>query len=304
MKYNPSAHGLIFDIQRFAVHDGPGIRTLVFFKGCSLRCLWCANPEGQSYSQEIGFIAANCLSCGRCFEVCLAGAIEAGPNRVNRNLCTVCGACVSVCPSRALTMVGRKATVAKVLTEVKKDLGFYRRSGGGVTLSGGEPLGQPEFLAELLKGLKAEHLHTAIETAGIGKEEVLHEVLPYVDLVLYDLKHMDNQKHKEYVGTPNAMVLNNARFIREKGIPLIVRIPVIPGHNDTHENIRQTTKFAKEIGSIALHLLPYHRLGKTKYAQLGRDYKLIDVTPPSREEMLLLQNIVEYEGVQCIIGGH
>lgn len=304
MKYNPSAPGLIFDIQRFAVHDGPGIRTLVFLKGCRLRCLWCANPEGQSFFPEIGYIAANCLGCGRCFEVCPAGAIETGPNRVNRDLCTVCGACVAVCPSQALTMVGRNVTVSEVLTEVKRDLAFYRRSGGGVTLSGGEPLGQPEFLVELLKGLKAEYLNTAIETAGMAKEDVLDQVLPYVDLVLYDIKHMDNQKHKECVGTPSTIVLNNARFISSKGIPLVVRIPVIPGCNDTNENIRQTAEFAKEIGSIALHLLPYHRLGKTKYAQIGREYKLMDVTPPPREKMLMLKNIVESEGVRCIIGGH
>lgn len=304
LKYNPTAQGLIFDIQRFAVHDGPGIRTLVFFKGCSLRCMWCANPEGQSFFREIGYIAANCLNCGRCFEVCPVGAIETGPNRVNRDLCMVCGACASVCPSMALTVVGTKTTVAEVLTEVKRDVMFYRRSQGGVTLSGGEPLGQPEFALELLKGLKAEYLHTAIETAGMVKEEVLDRALPYLDLVLYDIKHMDNQKHEEYVGAPNTTILSNARFIVTRGVPLIVRIPVIPGCNDSSDNIRQTAQFAKEIGAIELHLLPYHRLGKTKYDKIGRQYLLADVTPPARDKMLMLKDIVESVGVQCVIGGH
>lgn len=299
------AKGVIFDIQRFSVHDGPGIRTLVFLKGCPLRCQWCSNPESQQRKQEIMFIARNCIDCKKCLTVCPADAIDFGlPSRIRQEKCTLCGKCIEVCYAEALNIAGQEKTVEMVLNELKKDNIYYRNSGGGITFSGGEPLFQQVFFEQLLIGCKSNGWHTTIETTGFTTEKVLKRVLPLVDLVLMDIKHMNDQKHKVYIGKSNKTALKNARIIAESGVPVIIRIPVIPEFNDDQINIRATADFVRSLGSIKeLQLLPYHRLGQNKYEYLGRDYPLKEIKPPSRSHINRLKEVVEACGLHCSIGG-
>jgi len=302
--YDSLAQGTLFDIQRFSIHDGPGIRTLVFFKGCPLRCLWCDNPESWVSTPELGFSIQNCIGCGQCFKVCPTGAIKDDEERVDRGKCIVCGKCAEVCYARALTIIGRTYTVEEVIAEVKKDIMFYRRSGGGVTVSGGEPLAQPEFLEALLRGLRSENVHIAIETTGYAREEVIRKIFPLIDLILYDIKHMDSEKHRKYTGVGNERIHHNARVAAGLGIPIIIRVPVIPGYNDSEANIRATVLFAQELGGVReFHLLPYHRLGQSKYRKLGRKYLLEGVKPPSQQQIEQLAKMVESYGLKCRIGG-
>jgi len=297
--------GIVFDIQKFSVHDGPGVRTIVFLKGCPLSCRWCCNPESQSDVPQVMFIAQNCIGCKRCTEVCENFAIDFNlPNRVNQNKCVHCGKCVEVCFSEALNMAGTIKSVEEILTELSKDNIMYRRSGGGITLSGGEALAQPGFAEELLKGCKSKGWHTAIETSAFTSASVLERVLPWLDLIMLDIKHMDSDKHKEYVGQNNEIILENAKIIAQSGKPLIIRIPIITGFNDVEKNIRATAKFAVSLKKVhEVHLLPYHRLGKNKYDYLGCIYKLPELKPPLEENMTYLKKVVESEGLICKIGG-
>ncbi|MHB9095499.1 MAG: glycyl-radical enzyme activating protein [Eubacteriales bacterium] len=299
------AKGIIFDIQRFSVHDGPGIRTLVFLKGCPLRCLWCSNPESQRREAEIMFIARNCIGCNKCLAVCPTGAIDFDlPSRVRTEKCNLCGKCIEVCYAAALNMAGQEKTVEMVLDELNKDNIYYRRSGGGITFSGGEPLAQPDFVEHLLAGCKAYGWHTTIETTGFTTEKVLKRVLPLTDLVLLDIKHMDDQKHKKHVGRSNKTVQRNARMVAGSGVPMIIRIPVIPQFNDDLINIRATASFAYSLGTVKeLHLLPYHRLGQGKYGYLGREYPLEGIKPPKKSNLNRLKILVESFGLHCSIGG-
>ena len=256
------AQGRIFNIQRFSIHDGPGIRTIVFFKGCIMRCAWCCNPESQR--REI--------------EVMVEGDRE--------------------------KTVGRDVTVSEIMPEILADMPYYRRSGGGVTLSGGEILCQADFAAALLKRCKEEGLHTAVESAASMPFSEIEKILPYLDLYLMDIKHMDSEKHKEYTGVPNERILENAKRIAESGVELIIRTPVIPTFNDTAEEIRAISHFAKNLRGVREHhLLPYHRLGSDKYAGLGRRYSLSEIEPPSRERMEYLLSVAETSGLKCKIGG-
>jgi len=296
--------GVIFDIQRYAVHDGPGIRTLVFFKGCPLRCLWCDNPESQQRSVEIGFAKQNCIGCGKCFEVCPESALHWGEGRVDRKKCTVCGKCTEVCFARALTLIGREITVTEVLREIERDRIFYRRSGGGVTFSGGEPLSQPEFLVAVIQSLRQVGIHTAIETSGYAPEHVIREVFPLLDLILYDIKHMNPEKHKAYTGVSNDRILDNLVVASTLRTEIIIRVPLIPGCNDSEDNIDQLVYFAKKLRAVReIHLLPYHRLGQHKYAKLGRSYPLDGVSPPPKERVVMLARRIEQQGFNCVIGG-
>ena len=297
--------GIVFDIQRFSVHDGPGIRSLVFLKGCPLRCPWCSNPESQQLEREIMFIARNCIGCHKCLTVCPSGAIDfERPSRIRSEKCNLCGKCVEACYAGALNIFGQEKTVQMVLDELAKDSVYYRRSGGGITFSGGEPLLQEEFIQHLLAGCKAKGWHTAIETTGFTTKAVLERVLPLLDLVLIDIKHMNDQRHQEYIGSSNIPVQKNAKLIAELGVPMIIRIPVIPQFNDDLINIRATASFASSLGTVQeLHLLPYHRLGQGKYDYLGRKYPLEGITPPSSKTMNRLKEIVEDCGMRCLIGG-
>jgi len=254
--------GRIFNIQRFSIHDGPGIRTIVFFKGCFMRCAWCCNPESQNREIET--------------------LIEGGKEKI----------------------VGRDVTVEDIMPELLSDMPYYRRSGGGITLSGGEILCQADFARELLLECKKNGLHTAVESAASSSFSEIEKILPYLDLYLMDIKHTDSEKHKEYTGVSNERILENARKIAESGVELIIRTPVIPGFNDTAEEIRAISHFAKTLPGVREHhLLPYHRLGQDKYAGLGRKYSLSDIEPPSKEKMEYLLTVAETSGLKCKIGG-
>lgn len=254
--------GRIFNIQRFSIHDGPGIRTIVFFKGCYMRCAWCCNPESQRYEIET--------------------LIEGGKEKV----------------------VGKDVTVADIMPEILADLPYYRRSGGGVTLSGGEVLAQADFAAELLKACKEAGLHTAIESSANAPYSDIEKLLPYLDLYLMDVKHMDSNKHKEYTGAPNERILENARLIARSGVELIIRTPVIPTFNDSESEIKAIADFARSLKTVEeYHLLPYHRLGTDKYTGLGRTYTLPKIEPPAKEKMQYLLSVAETSGLKCQIGG-
>ena len=288
--------GVIFDIKRFAVHDGPGIRTTVFFKGCPLRCVWCHNPESMKIQRQIVFFDNKCIGCGECYKRCKNGAVIATPEgrKYYRDKCTLCGTCVEYCYAEATVMQGKIASVDEVVDEVKKDIPFYENSGGGVTLSGGEPTMQPEFCIAILDACKKAKMHTAIDTSGFFKTEILKEIMKYVDLVLYDIKHTDPQKHKEWTGVSNELILYNLRQINSSEIPIEIRIPTIPDINDSEENLSEVAKLVNSLNSIErVRLLPYHRLGEGKYSRLEMEYKLKGLESPNKARMEELVQILK-----------
>lgn len=297
--------GTIFNIQRFSLHDGPGIRTIIFFKGCALRCKWCSNPESHSPKPQILFVPMNCIHCNRCVQVCPKNAISVkdGKKVIDYNKCDMCGLCIENCCSGALEMSGRKVGVEELIQELKKDSVYYSQSGGGITLSGGETLLQPDFAAELLKACKQEGWNTAIETANFANRNALEKVMPYADLFLADLKIFDSEKHKYYTGQSNEKIIENIKYIAQSDKKIIIRIPIIPSVNDDVENMYNTVKFANSIGIKEINLLPYHRLGINKYSYLGYDYSLNEILPPPKEKMQELKRIVENAGIKCKIGG-
>ena len=299
--------GLVSDIQRFAIHDGPGIRTLVYTKGCPIRCQWCSSPQTQEACFEILHIELNCKKCGRCVEVCPLKAITLSEEdgwKINRELCTNCGDCVDACPNQALELMGKWMTVTDLFREVNKDSSFYRRSNGGVTVGGGEPTMQPEFVTGFLKRCQQSYIHTAIETCAYVKWEHLEKILEYVDLVYIDIKHMDPIVHRELTGVSNEIILANAS--RASAIlPMIIRIPTVPGYNDSDDNMLDTARFAAELGGNLkrIELLPYHKFGTQTYSRLGREFRLADVEPPGDDHMQRLKKIVDSCGVNAQIGG-
>jgi pyruvate formate lyase activating enzyme len=301
--------GLVSDFQRFSIHDGPGIRTVVFFKGCPLRCAWCQNPETVSGRPEIMFIPQNCIGCGECTRVCPKDCIRpdiAGEGRVDRAACLLpeCGLCQHVCYANALNISGRYLTVDEVLEVVERDREFYARTGGGLTVSGGEPTNQPVFLLALLAEAKARKLDTAMETCGFAPWETLAKAVKLLDTVLFDVKHMDCARHKEGTGVENTLILDNLRRIAETGVAVRARLPLIPGFNDSEENIRATADFLASLAHPPiLDILPYHRMGEPKWSQLDRDYTLHGVTPPTRDEVFGLADLARGSGIEVTVGG-
>lgn len=296
--------GVLFNIQRYSLHDGPGIRTIPFFKGCPLACKWCSNPESQRPQPELMFKKSDCIRCGKCIDACKQRAISAdNPFFIDRERCIQCGDCTRVCPTQALEMKGKRMTVSEVMRELQKEENLYRRAGGGVTLSGGEPLAQPEFARELLKACKEKGWHTAIETTGFTSKAVIEDVFPWVDLALTDIKAIDPRVHEQNTGVNNRQILEN--LIRISFITkTIVRIPVIPGVNDNAQEIRSIAEFARLMSGVdTLHLLPYHAFGENKYHLLGRIYPLSAAKTHSPEKMDTLKNVVESMGFHCHIGG-
>ncbi len=292
--------GIVFDIKRYAVHDGPGIRTAVYLKGCPLSCVWCHNPEGQAMQAEIVQWQSRCIHCGACLAACPA----AEGADLTSSECQLCGRCVEACPAGARELTGRWMTVPEVMAEVKKDILFYDESGGGVTFSGGEPLAQPSFLLALLRACKALELHTAVDTTGYAPAETLSAITPYVNLFLYDLKLMDDAAHRHYAGVPNERILVNLRALAAAGKQVAIRVPIIPGVTDGDENLAAIGRFVVALGSVRqVDLLPYHALAQDKYGRLRKEYALAQVQPPSQDRMQLIASRLKSLGLTVTIGG-
>lgn len=298
---------LVWDIKQYALHDGPGIRTTVFFKGCPLRCAWCCNPESQSFVPEVIWIAENCIGCKQCVQLCPYQAIEVVSEtlRIDADRCDGCGRCAENCPGGALQAMGTVYTVPRLMEEVLKDEGFFWRSGGGLTLSGGEPLARAGFARRLLERYKQEtHGHTAVETCGQADSEAVAALLPVVDLWLFDLKQIDPAAHRRGTGADNRRVLENAGTICQAGATLIPRIPLIPGFNDDRPSLLALAAFAAALPGVnEVHLMPYHRLGQPKYARLNRPYPLGDRRPPNPAAIEAARRIFADTGLKTGVGG-
>ncbi|WP_025270357.1 glycyl-radical enzyme activating protein [Hippea sp. KM1] len=297
--------GLIFDIKRYSIHDGPGVRTTVFFKGCPLRCLWCHNPESQKPYQQIIYYEQKCIRCLTCKAVCEKKAISFINNRIeiNTRLCDMCGKCWQNCPTNALEVVGQYYEIDELIKELTKDSVFFE-DGGGITISGGEPFVQYDFLMELLKALKEKGLHIALDTTGYTAEEKLLSTVEFVDLYLYDLKIMDPSKHKRYTGVDNKTILSNLEALDKKDAKIAIRIPIIPTINDDEENINATIDFLKQLNNVvSVDLLPYHSMMVDKYKRLKMPFLLGDIKKPTDEEMERLKEAFQNEGFRVNIGG-
>lgn len=299
--------GIVGSIQDYTVHDGYGLRTLVFLKGCPLRCEWCQNPEFLSVTPEVVFRARLCLSCCRCIEVCPQGAITPKtPGRIDREKCTKCLKCAETCPSRALTVVGKEMTVEEVLNVVLAYKPFYDASDkGGVTVSGGEPFFQAGFLLKLLSSLKVTGIHTCVETSGFVDFSVLKSALPYIDLLLYDVKHMDESLHVRGTGVSNGKILKNLALIRSEApsLEVIARIPLIPGFNDSTENVRRTCAFVQSLGIVKLDLLPFNDLASSKYNEMGIPWKYQQTGRQQEAVLADLMEVAAAHGLEVTIGG-
>jgi pyruvate formate lyase activating enzyme len=299
--------GLVFNIERFCVHDGPGIRTLVFLKGCPLSCRWCANPESISSKPQVAFFQEKCIGCGRCVEVCSENAaIRTADDRIVRisERCIHCASCVSVCPSTARLVYGKSMDVHGVFEVVYRDFPFYRRSRGGVTISGGEPLMQKEFTRSLLRYCIHKHIHTAVETCGHAGWEAVDYAFEFSDLVLFDLKHIHPLKHLKFTGVNNTQILENLKRLDAEGKSLIIRVPVVPGFNATVEEMQA---MADHIAGLKhphpCHLLPYHALGNSKYGYLGMKPRFQPIESLSREQLLEFCTVWKRRGIETQIGG-
>lgn len=286
--------GLISDVQRFCIHDGPGIRTTVFMKGCPLRCFWCHNPETWHMKQEVQLFTERCIGCGECFKCCPAGAhfMIDGQRRFKRELCTACGKCVESCYSGALVMAGKWWTPNELMKVLLKDKNYYENSGGGITLSGGEPLLQQQFSLQVLKLCREAGLSTAIETCGMYRWGEVEELLPWLDLVIMDIKVMDEEKHWSATGASNKNILANAQKYSETGIPLIIRTPVIPTVNDTVEDIGAIVSFIRYFPNLMYYeLMPFHQMAGNKYKSLDLPNKAKELQAPAKG---ILQTLAQY----------
>jgi pyruvate formate lyase activating enzyme len=295
---------LVLSITRMTIHNGPGMRTLILFKGCPLHCIWCSTPESQKSEPELGVYPMKCIRCGDCIPVCPTKAISLpdGKLTVNRSLCNVCGKCVEVCNAKALEILGHRMNIGQLVTEVKKDEIVYKYSHGGVTISGGEPLFDTEFALNLLKAFKAEGINTGVDSCGQIPWRGLEPTLPYVDFFLWDIKHMDPEQHKKLTGVSNEVILSNAKAVAARGIPLYIRIPLIPGYNDSEENIRATCEFSLGLASVVqVDIMPLHHLGKARYDSLDRAYPIAGLALYTDEKVQEIKSLVESYGLKCVI---
>ena len=298
--------GFVFDIKKYAIHDGPGIRTTVFFKGCSLQCQWCHNPESWKSHPELGLRVGRCIRCGQCIEVCKTHAIslEQGKSVTDRTKCNLCGECVRSCVVGAREIIGREISVGEVMNEVERDVVFYDQSGGGVTFSGGEPLMQPEFLTALLDRCQRQEIHTAVDTTCYAEASIIDIIGEKADLFLCDLKHMDSQIHKRSTGVDNNLILDNIKRLSGSEKQIIIRIPIIPGFNDNSENIQATGEFvASLLNVIRIDVLPYNRGGKEKSTRLSPGIEIIETKVPTEENLLSIAGHLSNYGFEVKIGG-
>lgn len=294
--------GTVFNIQRYSIDDGPGVRTTVFVKGCPLKCKWCSNPESQSMEKQLRYRFTSCKKCGTCVKVCPNGAITMGEDGViiDREKCQLCGTCVKKCLLEALSFAGETITVEKAFKTVRRDKDYYDQGGGGCTCSGGEILMQPDFVAGIFRMCRENGIHTNADTCGLGSREALEKIMEYADMFYYDLKHMDPVEHEKGTGVDNKIILENLKLIAERGIPTVIRVPVIPGYNDSDENITALAKTVKEIIPYApINLLPYHKYGASKYKMLGKEYELEDLEPLSQEREDRIVEIIKSFGIEC-----
>lgn len=288
-------------IEKFALFDGPGIRTVVFFKGCPLKCLWCSNPETQRKENEIYFNSKKCIGCKKCIEVCKQGAI--GQEGIDYNKCNLCGSCVKFCPSNALNFTAKEMTVEEVFSEIIKDRHFYKTSGGGVTVSGGEILLNTPFVLEFFKLCKEEYINTAIETSGYGSYDKLLEISNLSDCIMFDIKHMNNEEHIKLTGVGNKVILENLERLAKVHKNIIIRVPLIKNINDMKENISKIIKFAIKNEIKEIHLLPYHTLGLEKYKLLNKEYNMPKIINFEEEELNFFKEWIEQNNILCKIRG-
>ncbi len=301
----PPSTGIIFSIDRFVAEDGPGLRTSVFLKGCPLKCIWCHSPQSISEKPQLVFYSKRCIGCGGCVKVCPQDAqiVSATERHVLWDKCDDCGKCAENCPSKALEMVGDWLTVEKVIDIVRRDISYYKNSGGGVTFSGGEPTMQPRFLLACLKKCKEIGIHTALDTCGLVKWPVFDEILPYVDLFLYDIKYMDSDKHKQLTGVGNELILENLNRINQRGKPIWVRVPLIPGYNDSEKDVGKIANFVGLMKSVEkVSLLPYNRAAGVKYQFIGKHYELEHVVHQSEEKLMALADVFSILGIEVELG--
>jgi len=301
-----SQSGIVFDIKKFSIHDGPGIRTTVFLKGCPLHCSWCHNPEGQSSNKEILFWENRCINYHECIQVCKTGALAVldGHREYSYSECQLCGECADACPSEATELVGKEMIVLDIIEEIEKDIIYYDQSGGGATFSGGEPFYQIHFLEALLIECKDRGIHTAVDTSGFTPYENIKQVQSFVDLFLFDVKIMDSDKHLQYTGVTNQTILDNLVKLTDNGNKVIPRIPIIPGVNDDMANIRQTGEFLIALRGVReINILPYHHTAAHKYSRLNNDYILSDIQPPSEDDMAKIAWEFENFGFFVRVGG-
>ncbi len=305
LQNRPLDVNLITNIQGYSIHDGPGIRTIVFLKGCGLACRWCCNPENISPFPELGFKRTLCTVCGKCVNVCQHGALSIveGSLQIDRQQCTHCGKCVSVCDYNAIVLHGKAMSVQEVFEVVSRDNMFYQSSGGGVTISGGEPLLYPQYVRSLLDRCQTAGINTCIETSGFADEAALNQVLPAVNYVLYDLKHLNPAKHRQYTGKTNDVILKNARVVAGSEVQFLFRMPLIPGINDDLQNVQETALYLKSLGSQAqrIELMPYHRLGESKYAALDKEYRMRGFQPPEQDYLESIVHAFEERNIECSI---
>ncbi len=302
----PGRTGIIFDIKRFAIHDGPGIRTTVFLKGCPLACKWCHNPESLLPQPEHAWRRDRCVRCGVCIEACDRGAIawEDGRPVHDPARCVLCGQCVQACPTGAREIIGRRASAAQIMAEVERDIIFYDESGGGVTFSGGEPLMQPALLGELLAACRRRQIHTAVDTTCHAPWDVLESLRGSVDLYLCDIKHADSAAHERLTGVGNALILENLRKLAHLGERITVRVPVIPGLNDDEANVAATGRLISSLDGVTdVDILPYNEGGRSKLARLARDEEPPDIKAPSPEHMAAIAQQLAAFGLTVKTGG-
>ena len=298
--------GVIFDIKKYAIHDGPGIRTTVFFKGCPLACRWCHNPEGIAVAPQRIYWPERCVNCGECIQICPQKGITSAADGMQSDTekCNLCQICAEHCPSAAVEFAGLKVTVAEVVRQIEKDTAFYDQSGGGITLSGGEPLMQPEFLLDLLDACGKLDLHRTVDTTGYADAGLLLKVAQNTDLFLYDLKLMDAAKHRDFTGVSNQLILDNLKLLSRNKARIQVRVPIIPGINADADNISRTADFVSTLPGVEnIAILPFHNSARGKYGRLGMDCFASDIESPGDELMKTIAGWLEHSGLEVKIGG-